>query len=352
VSHDKLLYKLNWYGIRGETLSWISAFLSNRSQQVVVDGESSTPSPVLSGVPQGSVLGPILFLIYINDLPEAAQSKVRLFADDTVLYRHIHTPADQQHLQDDLLRLEKWESDWSMQFHPGKCQVLHITKSPRPLLFQYTLHNTPLQPTNSAKYLGITLSSNLNWNEHICNVANKGNRTLGFLKRNLQVSSTSIKEQAYKGLVRPQLEYGATVWDPYQAKWARKIEMVQRRAARWVLHRYHNTSSVTDMLQHLNWPTLQQRRENSRLVMMYKIVHGLVAIDPNSYLTPQTRVTRGSHPFGYIQIRAKSDPYKFSYFPRTVVVWNGLPVSVACAGSLVAFRGGLLGHQAPSYPTL
>ena len=128
VAHNRLLYKLSSYGVKGNTLGWIGSFLSGRSQQVVLEGKSSSSAPVLSGVPQGSVLGPVLFLIYINDLPEyVSNSTVRLFADDTLLYLTIHNSSDCIKLQEDLNNLERWGSDWQMSFHPKKCEVIHIT---------------------------------------------------------------------------------------------------------------------------------------------------------------------------------------------------------------------------------
>ena len=120
VPHRRLLYKLEYYGIRGSTHKWISSWLSERSQKVVLDGQASDPVPVLSGVPQGSVLGPVLFLIFINDLPENIRSSVRLFADDCVLYRNIKSPIDCQILQDDLNSLAQWETDWQMKFNVAK----------------------------------------------------------------------------------------------------------------------------------------------------------------------------------------------------------------------------------------
>ena len=116
VPHRRLLYKLEYYGIRGSTHKWISSWLSERSQKVVLDGQASDPVPVLSGVPQESVLGPVLILIFINDLPENIRSSVRLFADDCVLYRNIKSPIDCQILQDDLNSLAQWETDWQMKF--------------------------------------------------------------------------------------------------------------------------------------------------------------------------------------------------------------------------------------------
>lgn len=129
VPHRRLLTKLHHYGIKGPILSWIDNFLTQRQQRVLVDGESSDFKPVLSGVPQGTVLGPLLFLMFINDLPECANSSVRLFADDAVLYRKINSTADCNILQSDLNNMSEWEDTWQMAFHPQKCKVLHITRA-------------------------------------------------------------------------------------------------------------------------------------------------------------------------------------------------------------------------------
>ena len=238
---------------------------------------------MLSGVPQGSVLGPILFLIYINDLPEyVSNSTVRLFADDTLLYLTIHNSSDCIKLQEDLNNLERWESDWQMSFHPEKCEVIHITTKKKPIIHKYMLHGHTLFSVPQIKYLGVNISQDLKWNSHINSVSSKANQTLGFLKRNLKINSQSIKEKAYKSFVRPKLEYCNTVWDPKCIKNPKEgdktnhrlvyqIEMVQRRAARWVTGRYHNTSSVSDMLRSLDWRSLEQRRVDSSLTILYKI---------------------------------------------------------------------------------
>ena len=129
VPHRRLLYKLEYYGIRGSTHKWISSWLSERSQKVVLDGQASDPVWVLSGVPQGSVLGPVLFLIFINDLPENIRSSVCLFADDCVLYRNIKSPIDCQVLQDDLNSLAQWEADWQMKGNVAKCHSMRVTRN-------------------------------------------------------------------------------------------------------------------------------------------------------------------------------------------------------------------------------
>ena len=135
VAHEKLIQKLHHYGIRGDTLKWIKDFLDNRKQEVVINGVNSNCIPVSSGVPQGSVLCPILFLVYINDLPEQVKSRVRLFADDTAMYLALSSHIEGQVLQNDLLSLEKWEKMWDMNYNPSKCQVLHVTCLKSPSIF-------------------------------------------------------------------------------------------------------------------------------------------------------------------------------------------------------------------------
>ncbi|KAK7095258.1 hypothetical protein V1264_006690 [Littorina saxatilis] len=214
VNHSLLVHKLHHYGIRNSTNSWIASFLHGRSQAVVVEGSRSTNIPVKSGVPQGSVLGPCLFLIYINDLAARVSSTTRLFADDTIVYRLIAAASDHAALQSDLQRLEEWESQWDMTFHPDKCSVLTVSKKKKTSAHQYTLHGHALENVTSAKYLGVTVQADLKWDIHIDTIVKKANQTLGFLRRNLKIGAVHTKELAYKSLVRPLLEYACTAWDP------------------------------------------------------------------------------------------------------------------------------------------
>ena len=172
MPHARLEAKLNYYGIQGNTLQWIKYFLSKRSQQVVQEGTSSASAPVTSGVPQCSVLGPLLFLCYINYLPSCVSSTPRLFAGDSLLYRRINSPADVVILLQDLDRLQKWEAGWLMQFNPDKCEVIRITnKSGRRIDSDYTIHATVPREVSSAKYLGVTIDSKLTSNTHISNLS-------------------------------------------------------------------------------------------------------------------------------------------------------------------------------------
>ena len=207
VPHQRLLYKLTYYGISPQALNWVHSFLSTRTQQVLLEGNTSSPINVTSGVPQGSVLGPILFLIYINDLPDYIKnnSTVKLFADDTIIYRPITNPQYSTGLQEDLDALQRWESDWIMHFHSQKCQTMHITKKRNIIQSTYTIHNHNLETTDTAKYLGIHINNTLSWNTHINKTAQRANTTSAFLHRNIRTCPRKTKHLAYTTLVRPIL---------------------------------------------------------------------------------------------------------------------------------------------------
>jgi hypothetical protein len=155
-----------------------------------------------------------------------------------------------------------------MAFHPDKCNVLSITRNKTPIKYSYTLHGHQLEHADKAKYLGVTIQSDLKWDSHINSITTKASKTLGFLRRNINISSTTVKEQAYKSLVRPSLEYACSVWDLYTKENITQLEQIQHRAARYVTNRYHNTSSISNMIEHLNWRRLADRRSDACLVML------------------------------------------------------------------------------------
>ena len=279
VSHSLLTHKLNHYGITGELNRWIGSFLGGRRQAVVVEGEASSFVDVASGVPQGSVLGPCLFLLYINDLPKNLNSTARLFADDTLCHTNICSNSDTEALQEDLAHLSAWEQTWCMEFHPDKCQALTVSKKRQRTHRTYKLRDHALETTQEATYLGIALSDDLRWDAQVKKIVGKANKALGFLRRNLRVGSRKLRELAYFALVRPCVEYAAAAWDPYSSEHIKAIEQVQRRAARWVTSSYRQTTSVTALLSELNWESLESRRRKARLSTMWKYVHGHLAID-------------------------------------------------------------------------
>ena len=269
-----------------------------------------------------------------------SRSTARLFADDCLLYRTIKSNQDSDILQQDLDNLQKWESDWLMHFNPDKCEVIRITNKRRTINGTYTIHDQPLGHTNQAKYLGVTISNNLSWNDHIGKATKKANNTTAFLRRNLSSCPKAIKEKCYTTLVRPQVEYSATVWDPHTSANINELEAVQRRAARLVSSDYSPTSSVTSMLDRLGWESLEQRRQKAKVVMMYRIVHSLIAIPSTSLLQPLGAATRG-HSYRYRTPYTRTTTYRESFYPSGIRLWNQLPESVTCAKSLDSFKSGI-----------
>ena len=233
--------------------------------------------------PQGTVLGPLLVLLYVKDLPANLQSSVSLFADDALLYGIISNEDDCNRLQDDLLELERWRDRWQMKFNPSKCKIIRIYTKRSPPLKKYVFCGSELDRVDSVSYLGVTLTNNLNWSQHVSSISGKVSKVLGLIKRNFWNCPRSVKETAHTTMVRQKLEYGCEAWDPNFKKYISSLERVQRKAARFCSSNYHPTDSVTRMLSDLGWFSLETRRTIARLNLMYKIGHGTVDIDKNSY---------------------------------------------------------------------
>ena len=287
-----------------------------------------------------------------------------------MLYRNIKSPIDCQILQDDLNSLSQWETDWQMKFNVAKCHSMRVTRHlpDKQILFDYTLHQQKLEQVQSATYLGLTITDNLDWGQHVSEISCKATKTMGFLRLNLALAPKHTKEVAYKTLVRPQLDYAAPIWNPYHKLQIHEVEKVQRTAARWTCRRWRNTSSVGDMLDELEWPSLEARREQSSLTFFYKIHSGTVFflsfflsilsrsnfdhhlrcggwlnfefLDKDKYLTPASNLqrTRASHYLQYTRYFAYSDAHKNSFFPRTIPLWNSLPSSVVSSKTIEEFK--------------
>ena len=225
-----------------------------------------------------------------------------------------------------------------MKFHPEKCNVLTISKKRSPSKYNYTLHGHILEHDTSAKYLGCTISSDLKWGKHISTICSKANNTISFLKRNINISNKSIKEKAYVSLVRPTLEYASSVWDPYQQNDIHRLEKIQRRAGRYATNRYHNTSSVSSMIEQLEWTTLEERRKHSRLLMMYKLKNNIVRFDASSKLIPNERPSRNNNEQALRIPSCKTTARKDSFYPRTIKEWNTLPNCTVSAPSPESFK--------------
>ena len=322
VNHFKLCLKVSHYGIRGTTLKWIKAFLSNRTQQVLLNGKSSDTANVLSGVPQGTVLGPLLFLIYINDMPSYVKSHIRLFADDAYLYRIIDRIDDPITLQEDLTALQQWETLWDMEFHPEKCKHLTITNKSKPIESSYSIHQTELEKVSNAKYLGVTLNNKLKWNTHIDTVCKKANQKRSFLQRNLWNCSRNIKAKAFNTYVRPILSYASPVWNPVSNQsLCDNLEMVQRKGARFVFSNWSWDASPTKMLNDLKWKSLEHQRKVDSIAVLHDIRSGKLAMQ--SILPKQVRDS-----IKYQPIHGRVIAYRDSFVPTTINWWNDLPKEI------------------------
>jgi hypothetical protein len=212
VPHKRLLGKLQSYGINNQILPWTEAFLSGRKQRVRIGGEFSGWKTVTSGIPQGSVLGPLLFVIYINDLPENVHTHVYMFADDTKLFSEISSAADVDNLQQDLTALHTWSERWLLRFHPDKCKVLTIGK--RRHEHTYVLNHADLEAVDDMKDLGVIIDADLKFRSHIQEKVNKANAIMGSIRRTFTHMDNEIFKLLFTAHVRPHLEYGNQIWYP------------------------------------------------------------------------------------------------------------------------------------------
>ncbi len=339
VPHRRLVGKLSAYGINDDIVRWIEAFLTNRHQQVAVNGELSDLEKVKSGIPQGSVLGPLLFVIYINDLPDLLQSQPYLFADDTKIFKVIKSAFDQKTLQDDLNKLHHWSSTWLLHFHPQKCKSMRINMRPDdPQDDCYKLDSHNLEWTKCEKDIGLLTDSSLNFESHISAKVKKANSTFGLLRRIFEFLDKEAFKPLYQSMVRVHLDYVSSVWSPYKKKDITFIEQVQRRATRQIPGL--SNMSYSDRLKSLDLPTLKFRRLKGDMIEVYKILHEIYDSDATLNLPRSTGPTRG-HDYKLFQQRSAKDIRKHYFTNRVVKVWNSLPDDVVNAPSVNTFKNRL-----------
>ena len=271
VPHEWLLLKLKSNGIDRCLLTWLRHFLVGRKQRVVIRGSCSDWSYVTSGTPQGTILGPLLFLLYINNIIEWISSTVKLYADDKEIYREINYPIiDCQLLQDDLNNLNDWARKWQLRFNADKCESMRITHSRDKSETNYFLEK-PLKDVDNFKDLGVTITKDLSWGNRISITVTKANKIIGSIKRSVGTANANVFSMLHKSLVQPILEYAAPVWCPYLVKDIHALENIQRRASRLALNQGKGDMSYEDRCKLLKWPTLSDRRTFVSLIECYKI---------------------------------------------------------------------------------
>ena len=283
VPHQPLMEKLQKYGLDGNILSWISSYLTNRKQHVVVDGATSTDENVLSGVPQGSVLGPLLFLIYIDDVTATTFSDecaLNLFADDMLLYKIVKSQQDLEQLQSDIDKIHSWVNSNHLTLNPAKCKFMFVSRRRNPIQpLSLKLNGLPLEQVENFKYLGVLLSSDMTWSAHVESICSKARRLVGLLYRRFSASvdNHSLLEM-YKLLVRPHMEYAAPVWSPHLAKDKDNLEKVQKFALR-MCHKNWD-AGYQQLLELSELPTLENRRLYLKLCTLYKIIYDIFISHP------------------------------------------------------------------------
>ncbi len=339
VPHRRLLKKLKSYGIGGKILTWIKAFLNDRVQVVKVNGTESYLEKVLSGIPQGSVLGPILFVIYINDLPDVINSDAFLFADDTKIFSRIKTIEDAINLQNDISTMEQWSKEWLLEFHPDKCHVLTLGKHQNIAhAHPYSLNNHELDHVFEEKDLGVIIDCDLRFEEHIATKVKKANSIVGLIRRSFSYLDAKLLKLLFTAFVRPHLEYAQAVWAPHLKKHVNPIESVQRRATKLV-DGFQNLSHQERLIR-LDLPTLAYRRLRNDMIEVYKHFHVYdKSTLPNSFQR-KTRPSR-KHNFQLVP-RIPRDGVRGvqrnSFCFRTFKLWNELPTEVVDSPTMSAFK--------------
>jgi Reverse transcriptase (RNA-dependent DNA polymerase)/Endonuclease-reverse transcriptase len=340
VPHKRLLEKLKAVGIGGHVLTWIADWLANRKQRVVLDGEASGWEQVCSGVPQGSVLGPVLFLVFIRDLDRAAdgQAMIRKFADDTKMAREIKNDEDSALLQRALDGLQEWARKWGMEFNSQKCKVMHFgTRNPRN---QYRMGDHVLETTEEEKDVGVLMNSTLKPAGQCAKAAQTATTVLYQIGKAFKYRDKKVFPQLYKRYVRPHLEFSSPAWSPWHQKDIEVLERVQKRAVNMV----QGLAGLTyeQKLTELGLESLYDRRVFADLVLIYKVISNKCTVNKNNWPSLMTRTEQHT--------RATTDPLKLQvpfartelrknfYTVRVCDSWNKLPLDVRAAKSVRLFK--------------
>ena len=346
VWHEGLLYKLKTYGIDGQLLSLLENYLKNREQRVVLNGQTSEWRKIKSGVPQGSVLGPLLFLIYINDLPDGISSICKIFADDTSLFsKVIDINESANNLNSDLEKITKWAHQWKMQFNPDpNKQANEVIFSKKLNGISYPpvkFNNNDIAKCSDQKHLGIVLDSMLNFESHVNQKIKKCNKLIGVIRRlSVHLPRTALLT-IYKSFIRPNLDYGDILYDkPKNENFQNKLEKVQYRACLAITNAIQGTSKDR-LYDELGLYSLTNRRWKSKLIFFYKIVNGMLPNYLYSFLdfpSQENYPLRSASENIIRPIPTRTKTFKNSFFPFCISEWNNLATEIRNAKSINIFK--------------
>jgi hypothetical protein len=343
-------YYYYYYGSNDLLINWIEAFLTSRTQSVKINGKISGCKPVLSGIPQGSVLGPILFVIFINDLPMTCRdlSKMFLFADDAKLYKCITNIDDFNVLNQCVKDVYSWSESWLMKLNIAKCKVLSVCRNSSKVVkynYGFDVPNqgfVALDHECIIKDLGVSMDSELTYNDHIYEKINMANKMLGIISRNFKDLDKASFLLLYKCMVRSHLEFADSVWNPYKKGLISDIEKIQKRATKLI--GVVKKLSYKDRLIHLQLPTLKYRRFRGDMIEVFKILNGFYDGNVAPPLTRNLDTRNRGNSFKLKVERCNYDVRKFSFCNRVVNMWNSLPEHVVVSSSLNIFKNSLDAH--------
>ena len=334
VSHQKIIYKLSKYGIGGSLLAWIQNFLSNRVQRVKVGNAYSNPCTPTSGLAQGSILGPWLFLVILDGLPSVLQaSKIKLYADDAKIYGPVNNLNDKTQLQSDITLANDFLNSWQLFLNPNKCELIHIGSSN--FRYQYCVNDTPIADSDICRDLGVITSSQLNSHAYCSQIVRSAAWRIKQLNIVFHCNDVNFRKFLYVTYIRPLLEFNTQIWSPHLVGDINLIENVQRRFTKF-LPGFYNFSYL-QRLSALNLETLEVRRIIFDLILMYKIVHGLVDINPNDFFQFNNSSTRG-HCFKIRVQFSRINARKYFYTNRVVPIWNSLDSETVCSNTVYTFK--------------
>ena len=333
VPHERLLLKLEAHGIENTVLKWIINWLRNRKQRVVINGRKSKWKDVTSGVPQGSVLGPLLFLIYINDIDLGITSRLSKFADDTKIGRKISSLEDVVAFQRDIDRLVAWGEKWQMEFNIDKCKQMHIGR--HNLEFGYEMDGRWLSAVDHEKDLGVFVHNTMKPSYQCIEARNKANKILSFISKSIDYKSKEVIKKCYISLVRPLLEYCVQFWSPYLKQDIILLEKIQKRATKMIPQLSHLT--YAERLKELDMFTLRSRRIRGDIIQVFKMFKGIDNLDAARFFVRDTSSTRG-HCLKLKKFRSNHDMRKNFFTNRVVNWWNSLPDQVIECNTLDTFK--------------
>ena len=341
VWHKALLRKLYGIGIRGTLFSWFKDYLSNRTQAVVIKGKSSSYLKIPSGVPQGSVLGPLLFLIYINDITKDIESTIKLFADDTSIYLSIDDPVRRTTiLNSDLSNINKWAQTWKVHFNPLKTELMTFSNrrntDTRPLHFC----GETLVETSQHKHLGVILQNDCKWDKHIHYIIGKIRVHTACLKSYKYKLSRKTLEIMYKSFILPHFDYSDVLWDNCSNLLKDELEKLNLDAIRTIIGAVRGTSHQK-LYQESGFISLQERRIRHKLIIFYKMVNGIAPRHLLDRLPPLVSEHNPYHRRNPLERRipfCRTELMKQSFFPSSTLAWNNLDDVTKSAPSIIQFK--------------